>query len=98
MVFRESNEQTLKEVIEQLLKAYRIEGKVYEHMLISKYPEVVGPMIARYTENMRIRNRILFLTINSSVVKNELSYAREKLTKSLNDAAGRDVIDKIVIK
>lgn len=98
MVFRESNEQTLKEVIEQLLKTYRIEGKVHEQMLISKYPEVVGPMIARYTENLRIRNRTLFLTINSAVVKNELSYAREKLTKSLNDAAGKDVIDKIVIK
>jgi predicted nucleic acid-binding Zn ribbon protein len=98
MVYRESNEQTLKEVIEQLLKAYRIEGKVHEHMLISKYPEVVGPMISRYTENLRIRNRTLFLTINSAVVKNELSYAREKLTKSLNEAAGKDVIDKIVIK
>lgn len=98
MAFRDSNEQSLKQVIEELLRSYRIEGKMYEHMLISKYPEVVGPMIARYTESLRIRNRILFLQISSPVVKNELSYAREKLTKSLNAAAGKDIIDKIVIK
>lgn len=98
MVFKDSNEQTLKEVIEQLLKTYRIEGKVYEHRLIAKYPEVVGGMIARYTKSLRIRNRILFLEITSPVVRNELSFAREKLTKSLNEVAGKNIIDKIVIK
>lgn len=98
MVFKESNEQTLKEVIEQMLKAYRLDNKLYEQRLITKYPEVVGPMISRYTDSIRIRNRILFLELSSPVVRNELSYARTTLLRSLNKEAGKEVIDKIVIK
>jgi|AntRauTorcE11898_2_1112593.scaffolds.fasta_scaffold00543_6 predicted nucleic acid-binding Zn ribbon protein len=98
MVFKESNEQSLKEVIEKLLKSYRLDGKLYEQRLISKYPEVVGPMIARYTDSIRIRNKTLFLEISSPVVSNELTYARSTLLRSLNKEAGKEVIDKIVIK
>lgn len=98
MAYRNSNEQTLKQVLEQLFKTYRIDHKVNEQLLIAKYKEMVGPMIAKYTQSARIRNRILFLEITSSVVKNELSYAKTKLVDNLNREVGKKVIDKIVIK
>ncbi|MGM0566965.1 MAG: DUF721 domain-containing protein [Bacteroidota bacterium] len=98
MVFKQTNEQTLGEVIEQLMESYRIKNRFYEQKLIAKYPEIVGPMISRYTENLQIRNRVLFLKIASPLVRNELSYARSSLTESLNKAVGKDVIDKIVLK
>jgi len=98
MVFKQTNEQTLGEVIEQLMDSYRIKHRFYEQKLIAKYPELVGPMISRYTERLQIRNRVLFLKIASPLVRNELSYARSSLTESLNKAVGKDVIDKIVLK
>ena len=98
MVYKQTNEQTLGEVIEQLMDSYRIKNRFYEQRLIAKYPEIVGPMISRYTEGLQIRNRVLFLKIASPLVRNELSYARSSLTESLNKAVGKDVIDKIVLK
>ena len=98
MVFKQTNEQTLGEVIEQLMDSYRIKNRFYEQKLIAKYPEIVGSMISRYTERLQIRNRVLFLRIASPLVRNELSYARSSLTESLNKAVGKNVIDKIVLK
>lgn len=98
MVFKQSNEQSLSEVIEQLMESYRIKNRFYEQKLIAKYPEIVGPMISRYTERLQIKNRVLFLKIASPLVRNELSYARSSLAESLNKAVGKDVIDKIVLK
>ena len=80
------------------MNSYRIKNRFYEQKLIAKYPEIVGPMISRYTESLQIRNRVLFLKIASPLVRNELSYARSSLTESLNKAVGKDVIDKIVLK
>ncbi len=98
MVFKQSNEQTLSEVIEQLMESYRIKNRFYEQKLIAKYPEIVGPMISRYTDRLYIRNRVLFLQVSSPLVRNELSYARTSLTESLNKSVGKNVIDKIVLK
>ncbi|MEA3505060.1 MAG: DUF721 domain-containing protein [Bacteroidota bacterium] len=96
--FRDSNEQSLKEVIEYLLKAYRIDGRVNEQRLISNWENVVGPMIGKYTTSLRIHHKVLFVELTSSVVRNELNYAKEKLVKSLNDTVGARVINRIVLK
>jgi len=97
-MIRDSNEQTLGEVIREFLRSYGLEKKVSEQTVISKWEEVTGPMISKYTRNIRIRNNTLYVEISSSVVRNELSYAKEQLMKALNDAAGKEVVKKIVIR
>jgi len=96
--FSNSNEQTLKEVIGQLLKAYRIDGKLAEQKVIANWEQVVGPMIGKYTKSIRIHHKVLFVELTSSVVRNELEYAKEKLVKSLNDSVGTKAINRIVLK
>ncbi len=43
---RRSNDQKLGEVIQELLKLYRLEDKLDEVKLMSSWQEVVGEMIA----------------------------------------------------
>ncbi|MCF8309421.1 MAG: DUF721 domain-containing protein [Bacteroidales bacterium] len=94
----DSNEQTLGNVIRQVLRSYGLEKKVNEQRIISNWEKVTGPMISKYTRNLRIRNHVLYVEITSSVVRNELNYAKEKLITALNEAAGQEVIKKIVIR
>ncbi|PKO95218.1 MAG: DUF721 domain-containing protein [Bacteroidetes bacterium HGW-Bacteroidetes-9] len=95
MVKRLSNNQTLREVIEELLSAYRIEDKVNEAKVIGLWDKVVGKMIARETTHLNIKNRILYVKLNSPALRQELGFAREKLVKMLNKEAGCEVISDI---
>ncbi len=95
MVKRLSNNQTLREVIEELLSAYRIEDKVNEAKVIGLWDKVVGKMIARETTHLNIKNKILYVKLNSPALKQELGFAREKLVKMLNKEAGSEVISDI---
>lgn len=94
---RSSVSTPLKEVIEQMLVTYKLRDRMHEMRAIQAWEKVVGEVVARHTERLYIRNRTLFVKVNSSVVRNELLYARKKILVSLNKAAGEVVIDEIVL-
>lgn len=95
MAKRLTNNQSLKDVIEELINTYRIGDKLNQTNVISLWDSVVGKMIARDTTHLYIKHRILYVKLNSPALREELGYARTKLIKSLNKAAGDEVIDDI---
>lgn len=95
---RNKNEQTLKEVIDQLLKVYKIGGKLNEVNLISSWEKQMGPMIARHTKDIFISNKVLFVTLDSAALRSELSYAKGKIVSMLNTEAGTEVITDVIFK
>ncbi len=93
---RNSNDQTLGEVIQELISRYKLEGKLNSVKIINSWPDVVGSMICQHTNNLYVKNRTLFVSIDSAVIKNELSFAKSKLIKDLNKNAGTESITDIV--
>jgi predicted nucleic acid-binding Zn ribbon protein len=93
-----NNDYSLKEVIEQLVKAYGIGQKLDEAALLNAWDSVVGKLFARHTLNLSIKNRVLYVKMDSSVIRNELMMARSKLVDLLNKEAGKTVIDDIVFR
>ncbi|MCF8233765.1 MAG: DUF721 domain-containing protein [Bacteroidales bacterium] len=87
-----SNEQSLGDAIKAFLKEHRLEKKLDETRLIHSWENIVGDMIARHTRSIYIRNKTLFVKLDSPALANELSYAREKIVKSLNKEIGKEVI------
>ncbi len=97
MIKRE-NDYTLKEVIEQLLKAYQWDNRLDEVRLKDSWEKVVGGIIGKHTTGMVIRNRILYVTLDAPALRNDLMMSRSKIVKMLNDEAGKEVIKDIVFR
>lgn len=95
---RKKNIQKIEDVIKEYLKALKIDDKLKEVKLIKSWDDVVGKTIAHSTSNIYIRNRKLFVSLNSSIIRNELFMLREGLVKALNDRAGEKVIDEIILR
>ena len=93
-----SNDQSLGSAIKEFLHAYRLEEKFNQTKLLHSWEKVVGKMVAAHTKDLHIRNKILFVRIDSSALRNELSYAREKIVKSLNDEVNAEVIEDVVFR
>ena len=69
--------------------------ELYEKMMEIR-GEVLGPTIMQYTRNIYVRDKVLHVSLTSSVLRSELTLCRERLVKSLNDYAGASVITNIV--
>lgn len=90
-----SNEQSLGDAIKAFLKEHRLEKKLDETRLIHSWEKIVGDMIARHTRSIYIRHKTLFVKLDSPALANELSYARNKIVKSLNKEIGKEVIEDV---
>ena len=91
-----NNDKTLKEAIEQMLKVYKLKRKFDETSLIAAWPEMMGKAVANRTVQLYIRERKLFIRLDSSVVKNELVMIRSQILDKMNERAGEKVLDEIV--
>lgn len=91
-----TNDKTLKEAIEQMLQVYKIKRKFDETSLIAAWPELMGKAVANRTRQIYIRDRKLFIRVESSVLKNELLMIRSQILARLNEHAGSQVLDEIV--
>jgi len=92
------NEHSLKEAIEQLLKTYKLDDRLAEKRLIGSWESIMGVMIAKHTTDIYIKHQQLFVTLDSAALRNELSLAKSKIVKLLNNGAGRNVINEVILR
>lgn len=58
----------------------------------------MGPAIEKYTTGLKLQNETLYVQLSSSVLREELSYGKEKIVRMLNQELGRDLIKKLVLR
>lgn len=91
-----SNETTLKDALEKLIGTYKLRGKLQETQLVANWEKVVGKMIDKHTRDLYIKGSKLHVKIDSSVVRQELMYARTQLLDKVNEELGGKYIEDIV--
>ena len=89
---RRSKGQPIGEVIKELLKNYDITSKFNEAHVITSWDKLMGPSVSKYTVKVEVEKRILFVKLSNAALKQELSYAREKIKKMLNDEVGEEIL------
>jgi predicted nucleic acid-binding Zn ribbon protein len=85
-------------LLQQFIKSNRLERGLAEYRLMKSWKDLLGITVAKKTKALKIQNRKLYVTLHSSVVRNELSLIKESLIPKLNEAAGMDVIDDVVLR
>ncbi|MFP4063938.1 MAG: DUF721 domain-containing protein [Bacteroidales bacterium] len=93
---RRTNERSLGEIIREVLKEHRLEGKVNEARVASAWSRVMGQNISRYTTAVYLNGSSLKVCLRSSVLRSELSMGREKIVSMLNRELGGEVVSEII--
>lgn len=77
------------------MKAYRLDGKMKELDVIAAWPEMMGIAVANRTKSISVRNKTLYLTMDSSVMRDELSYGKTIIIERVNQQAGCELITDV---
>ena len=64
---------------------------------VARY-EVVGDAVANLTTDLRLENRILYVRLQSSVVRQELFYQREALRDRINEVSKVRLVNAVIVK
>ena len=92
-----SNTQSLAEVIKELLKNYRLDEKVAQANLQQHWEQWMGATVNKYTHDIKLKDKKLFLRIDSSVIKNEFLYSKQTVIQNLNKELGADYISELIL-
>jgi predicted nucleic acid-binding Zn ribbon protein len=95
---RKTNTQTIGEALKDYIKALNLQGKLKEVEIVNAWEDIVGKMISNSTHQIYIKNRVLFVSLHSSIIRKELSMIKTDLIRRINEHAGTKVINDIVLK
>jgi predicted nucleic acid-binding Zn ribbon protein len=95
---RRSKTISLAEAIKDYITEMKLDGKLSEVTVINSWEEIVGKAISSRTTRIYIKDHVLYVHLNSSVVRNELLMLREVLREKLNGKAGSEVVREIVLR
>jgi predicted nucleic acid-binding Zn ribbon protein len=95
---RKSNQQSLGEVINQLLKNSPWGSKLRVNDLYNEWEKIAGKIISNHTKSLRLDEKgILYLELDSPALRNEIMLMRSELLKKIQEHSGNNEIKQITI-
>jgi len=95
---RKSNTQPLKNVIREYIDALGHRRKLSEINILASWEKIMGKPISKHTKSLYIRKKVLYVKLDSSVLRNELVMRRTEILHLLNKHAQDNIIEKIVFQ
>ncbi len=92
---RHNETNSIKELIDIFVKENKLSRGLRQVTIKELWREQMGQGVLSYTDKIELKGDLLLVYLNSSVLREELSYGKEKIIKMLNEAFGEDIIKKI---
>jgi len=93
--YKVSNEQSMGEALSRWLDRYRLRRGTDETRVLQAWDELMGPSIVRQTTKKKVQNQILYVQLESAVVRKELLMVKSKIVSSINEHLGREAIKDV---
>ena len=93
--YKVSNEQSMGEALSLWLDRYRLRRGTDETRVLQAWDELMGPAVVRQTTTKKVQNQILYVQLESAVVRKELLMVKSKIVSSINEHLGREAIKDV---
>lgn len=95
---RISNQSIVGDIVNQIIKNNKLEPGLNQVSVVEAWATLMGNGVNSYTKNVALRNNILYVELTSAVLREELSYGKNKIIQMINDELGKDVVREVVLR
>ena len=95
---RNQDNHSLKEALRHFINANRLQGGIDRIDARKAWESLMGNGVNHYTSSVELKGDTLYVSLTSSVLREELSHGKTKIIKLLNEEIGKDLIKKIVLR
>jgi predicted nucleic acid-binding Zn ribbon protein len=92
-----NNFQSVGEAIRAMLNSYRLSSKFDETQLITSWERIAGKPIAKRTKKIYIRNKVLFVELDSPSMKHDFSLHKVQVLELFKKEFGTGIITEIIV-
>src|SRR5680860_1851950 len=95
---RMNENMKMSEALENFVSSNKLQKGLDKINVKDVWNEQMGPAIVKYTTAIKLDGSTLYIQLSSSVLREELSYGKEKIVNRLNEALGKVLITKLVLR
>ncbi len=93
---RNNKSLPLKQAIEDMLELYNLRSKFNETYIVAYWEQIMGRPISSRTTEIYIKDKKLFVQLDSAPLRNELLMAKSKIVTLINKEVGEDIIEDVI--
>ena len=98
MAKRSSNESSISEVLQQFIQVNKLESGMDKIDVEQAWKSLMGNGVNSYTQEVILKGSTLYVKLTSAVLRQELSYGKDKIIKMLNEELRKDVVTNLVLR
>ena len=98
MTKRSTEHQPIKDVLKDFVETNRLQTGLDKVNVREAWIQLMGNGVNSYTTNIELHRDTLYVQLSSSVLREELSYGKEKIITMINESLGKDLIKKIMLR
>jgi hypothetical protein len=95
---RKDSPQKLSEALDRFISANKLEKGLDKVNAQKAWENLMGNGVNSYTREVRLERGILYVSLSSAVLREELSHGKSKIVSMLNEALGKDLVQKVVLR
>ena len=97
MAKRENDSFSVKDLMQSFIKENNLTKGMQKIKAEETWNKMMGPGVANHTSAVKLQNKTLIIHLTSSVLREELSYGKEKIIKMMNEEFGDEIISKLML-
>ncbi|WP_395054547.1 DUF721 domain-containing protein [Flavobacterium sp.] len=98
MAKRSSNESSISDVLKQFIVVNKLENGMDKIDVEQAWKSLMGNGVNSYTQEVVLKGSTLYVKLTSAVLREELSYGKDKIIKMINEELRKDVITAVVLR
>ena len=95
---KRDGEGTIGDVMKSFIEAHKLQSGLDKISVKDAWFTVLGDAIDKYTTDVHLDRDTLYVRLSSSVLREELSYGKDKIIKLLNEELGKELIKKLILR
>ncbi len=98
MAKRYNQHRSMGEALNEFIKENRLQKGIDKVDAREAWERLMGNGVNNYTTQVELKNETLYVSLSSSVLRQELSMGKTKIIAMINEELGKELVKKIVLR
>jgi len=98
MAKRFNEESPIGDVLKQFITQNKLEAGMDVVNFRDAWKNLMGNGVNNYTTEMQLKGSTLYVALSSAVLREELSYGKDKIIKMINEELRKDLVTNLVLR
>ena len=98
MAKRFNEESSIGDVLKQFISQNKLEAGMDVVNVRDAWKNLMGNGVNNYTTEIQLKDSTLYVALSSAVLREELSYGKEKIIKMINEELRKDLVTNLVLR